>query len=408
MAEEKQQEITFGAQPYQFGQDAPQVPQASAADEPTGVEDVSYERATMQGAPEPPQGVRGLMSGDVVRFDASGRLRMPRSENDSGVTGTDRKIRAWRDYLDTLDAPETQAEREKRERGEKSARIVSAVSDGLRALGNLFFTTRYAPNMYNHEKESQLGAQNAAIERARKEREANADKYLRYTLALGDAENERARTTREMEAEQERRMLAKEKAEREAKAAERAALLFPDQQREQAGKADTAEHKARTAQAEADYAPELQRRKGAALDAEIAQRRASAANSYASAANSRALAAARNRTNQQVNHHFNGKAYPDGSKDYDKDVREAARLYNERHGKWIDKVDSNGKHEREWVYDEGFAPIQTDYEDQHGVVRPIKAEEYAGEVETRLAKEREDSAPPSRRVNKNNTPPSRR
>lgn len=44
--------------------------------------------------------------------------------------------------------PETDEQRKKRERREKSKKIIAAVTDGVRALSNLYFTTQYAPNMY--------------------------------------------------------------------------------------------------------------------------------------------------------------------------------------------------------------------------------------------------------------------
>lgn len=336
---------------------------------------------------------------DIDAPSASATTR--RNSDDADTAGSDRKIKTLQDVIDTLEPQETAEQRKKRERRERSAKIISAVSDGLMAMSNLFFTSRYAPNMYNHEKSSQLNAQNAAIEKARRDREANADKYLRFALALGDAENERAKTAREVEAEQERRRLAREKAGREQEAHRWLAALQPDKQREQAGKANKAEEEARTAKAEADNAPALQK-------AKLATEQARKGSLDASASNSRASAAAHNRSNRQVVHHFNGKIYPKGSNDYEKDVREAARRYNERHGKWVEEVDVNGEKTRKWKYDEGFIPIDIDYKDKDRINRPRKAEEYAGEVETALARESEDNTPPSRRKNKDNTPPSRR
>lgn len=43
------------------------------------------------------------------------------------------------------DKPETAEERARREKREKSEAILSAVGDGISALSNLFFTSRYAP-----------------------------------------------------------------------------------------------------------------------------------------------------------------------------------------------------------------------------------------------------------------------
>lgn len=249
-------------------------------------------------------------------------VETPGATTSTDTSGSERKIKTLQDMIDRLEPQETDEQRKKRERREKSAKIISAVSDGLMAMSNLYFTSQYAPDMYNHEKGSQLNAQNSAIERARKDREANADKYLRFALALGDAENERAKTAREMEAEQERRKLAREKSERDAEAHGWKATLQPDIQREQAGKANTAEQKARTAQAEADNAPALQQAK---LETEKARK-----GSYqASAANSRASAAAHGRSNVSE-----FSAWDERGKEHKFKTAAAAEAFARQHGTW--------------------------------------------------------------------------
>ena len=186
----------------------------------------------------------------------------PPADKPAGVSphndtmGYDQQIAALQEAANRV-KPETEEERKKRERREKSAKIVSAVSDGLQALSNLFFTTRGAPNMYDHKEASQLTPLQEKLEKLRAERQANADKYLQYSLKIGDAQNERAKTLREMEAQQERAKLAREKAQREQEEHGWLAALQPDKQREQAGKATKAEQEAVTAKAEADNAPDL-------------------------------------------------------------------------------------------------------------------------------------------------------
>lgn len=166
----------------------------------------------------------------------------PPADKPAGVSphndtmGYDQQIAALQEAANRV-KPETEEERKKRERREKSAKIVSAVSDGLQALSNLFFTTRGAPNMYDHKEASQLTPLQEKLEKLKAERQANADKYLQYSLKIGDAQNERAKTLREMEAQQERAKLAREKAQREQEEHGWLAALQPDKQREQAGKA---------------------------------------------------------------------------------------------------------------------------------------------------------------------------
>ena len=92
------------------------------------------------------------------------------------TAGIDRQIRTVKDFLDATEhRPETEEQRKKRERKEKSKRIIAAVSDGISALSNLFFTTQYAPNMYNHEKGSMSTAVGRHLDAQKAEREKKHD-----------------------------------------------------------------------------------------------------------------------------------------------------------------------------------------------------------------------------------------
>ena len=166
------------------------------------------------------------------------------------VAGYDRQIDALRRAAESV-MPETEAQRRERERRERSKRIVGAVSDGLSALANLYFTSQYAPSM---GQVSHLGKVNERIEKLRAEREANAERFNNYMLKIGDAENNRAKTLREIEAEHERRKIALEKAKRDAEQHKWEAALQPDKQREQKGRADSAVAKAVADKAQAEYA----------------------------------------------------------------------------------------------------------------------------------------------------------
>lgn len=239
------------------------------------------------------------------------------------TAGTDRQIKTIQDWIDSEEnRPETPEQRKKRERREKSKRIIAAVSDGISALSNLFFTTQYAPNMYNHEKGSMTTAEGKRLDRLKAEREKKRDQYLNFSLKLGDLQNQRAATLRELEAQQERQKLAREKAQREAEAHGWAAVMQPDKRREQKGKADRAEQEAITAQAEAEAAPELQQ-------AKIATERARKGSLDASAANSRASAAAHGRSNQNE-----FSAWDEHGNEHKFRTREAAEAYAKQHGTW--------------------------------------------------------------------------
>lgn len=299
------------------------------------------------------------------------------------VAGTDRQIKTIRDWMDAEDIrPETEEERKERERKEKSKRIIASVSDGISALSNLYFTSQYAPNMYNHGKDSMANVVDARLERLKAEREKNADKYLQFSLKLGDLENQRAATLRELEAEQERQRLARERAKRDAEKHGWEALLQPDIQREQKGKADTAEQKARTAGAEADAAPEMQR-------AKLATERARKGSLDASASNSRASAAAHGRS-----HVKEFSAWDEYGNEHRFSTQAAADAYAKQHGTWED-VD-----EKETTTTESRRTPQS---------KPQKRTSTKVKIGGHPMKPASnDNTPPSRRNNNDNTPPSRR
>lgn len=299
------------------------------------------------------------------------------------TAGTDRQIKTIQDWMDSEEnRPETPEQRKKRERREKSKRIIAAFSDGISALSNLFFTTQYAPNMYNHEKGSMTNAVGARLDRLKAERERKRDQYLNFSLKLGDLQNQRAATLRELEAQQERQKLAREKAEREAEAHGWAAALQPDKQREQAGKANKAEQEAIAAQAVAEAAPELQQ-------AKIATERARKGSLDASAANSRASAAAHGRSNVSE-----FSAWDENGREHKFRTKEAAAAYAKQHGTWQeeDVSETTNTETRRTPNSQPQSRTSTKTKKSGHPAPPAP----------------EDNTPPSRRNNDNNTPPSRR
>lgn len=211
-----------------------------------------------------------------------------------------------------------------------------------------------------------------SIDKAKAEREKKGDRYMQMSLQLGDLENERARTLRELEDLRERQRLARIKAQQEAEKHTWEALLQDDKQRKLAGEADRAEHEAVTAKAKAENAPAMEAAKLA-----TEKERAVAQRSSGQASRARADYYSSGGSSGGTKHHFRGKEYVSDTKDYTKDVMEAARAYNARHA---------GKN--------GFVPIVIEWEeytstgDKRTVAR--KPEEYAGELERRL-KEEEDA-----------------
>jgi hypothetical protein len=314
----------------------------------------------------------------------------PPADKPAGVSphndtmGYDQQIAALQEAANRV-KPETEEERKKRERREKSAKIVSAVSDGLQALSNLFFTTRGAPNMYDHKEASQLTPLQEKLEKLKAERQANADKYLQYSLKIGDAQNERAKTLREMEAEQEKQKLAREKAQREQEEHGWLAALQPDKQREQAGKATKAEQEAVTAKAEADNAPDLYKAKVDTEKARGEAQRASAASSRAAATDHYASARAHDRSN---NNEFS--AWDENGRDHKFRTAAAAEAFAKQHGTF-EETDVTSTSTTD---SETNGKSTTTYKKKSGYAKRVVP----------------DNTPPSRRRggNKDNTPPSRR
>lgn len=314
----------------------------------------------------------------------------PPADKPAGVSphndtmGYDQQIAALQEAANRV-KPETEEERKKRERREKSAKIVSAVSDGLQALSNLFFTTRGAPNMYDHKEASQLTPLQEKLEKLKAERQANADKYLQYSLKIGDAQNERAKTLREMEAQQERAKLAREKAQREQEAHGWLAALQPDKLREQAGKATKAEQEAVTAKAEADNAPDLYKAKVDTEKARGEAQRASAASSRAAATDHYASARAHDRSN---NDEFS--AWDENGREHKFRTAAAAEAFAKQHGTF-EETDVTSTSTTD---SETNGKSTTTYKKKSGYAKRVVP----------------DNTPPSRRRggNNDNTPPSRR
>lgn len=86
--------------------------------------------------------------------------------------------------------PPTEEELEKERKKAKREKIFAAIGDGISALSNLYFTTRYAPNMYNHEN-----AQSAKVERKwqqlQADRDAQMNAYIRNLMAAKQADDDR-------------------------------------------------------------------------------------------------------------------------------------------------------------------------------------------------------------------------
>lgn len=202
-------------------------------------------------------------------------------ERDAAVMGYDQQMQVLREAAEAS-RPENEQERQKRERRERSRKVISAVTDGLSALSNLFFTTRYAPNSYD-PAQSQMSRTMARLKEQKEERKADADHYYNLMLRLGDAQNAKAQTLSALKARQEAQKLARAKAERDAELHPLLMGLKQAQTRKEDNLANKAGYDAEASRLEADNKPTELELKNKGLEADIRQKEASAANSYASA-----------------------------------------------------------------------------------------------------------------------------
>ncbi|MBW4900374.1 hypothetical protein [Prevotella melaninogenica] len=86
--------------------------------------------------------------------------------------------------------PPTQEELANERKKEKREKIFSAISDGISALSNLYFTTKYAPNMYRHENSQSAKTENK-WEKLRANRDAQQNAYIRNLMTANQADDER-------------------------------------------------------------------------------------------------------------------------------------------------------------------------------------------------------------------------
>ncbi len=86
--------------------------------------------------------------------------------------------------------PPTQEELANERKKEKREKIFSAISDGISALSNLYFTTKYAPNMYRHENSQSAKTENK-WEKLRANRDAQQNAYIRNLMLAQQADDDR-------------------------------------------------------------------------------------------------------------------------------------------------------------------------------------------------------------------------
>ena len=191
--------------------------------------------------------------------------------DEKAVAGPDRQIRYYRNWLDEHSL-ESAADRKKRERRERSKKIIAAIGDGLSALGNLYYTTRYAPSAKLESLSKSVGD---SIDKIREARKKKDDEYTEYSLRLGVLEDKRARTLRDLAEQKEKLRMAREAAELKKRLGELDAAIKGKEVEKIGHEADKAKSEAVEADVKAGYAEpyykarnENEAKKGAVLDSQ--------------------------------------------------------------------------------------------------------------------------------------------
>lgn len=141
-------------------------------------------------SPEDPEDDLGPSQGVKAQTDADDEA-VWQERKEKAISGINQNIKNIDDWMAAARRPESKAQRERRERRERSRRFISSLSDGISALANIYYTTQYAPDMYDSNA-SQSKATDERIERMRAAREKNEQAYINYALKRGDLEAQKA------------------------------------------------------------------------------------------------------------------------------------------------------------------------------------------------------------------------
>lgn len=156
-----------------------QTPSKPVQDDSTGTENISYKAQTSQGAPDNPTNAQVVVQRGVANPQISSDV-----EHTSPVsvqqTAPEKKKYSYAEMYQMASPykPPTPEEIEKERKKQKRDSIFAAISDGISALSNLYFTTQYAPNAYDPSK-SMSEATRKRYDRLKKERQEYMNGYLR-------------------------------------------------------------------------------------------------------------------------------------------------------------------------------------------------------------------------------------
>ena len=111
-------------------------------------------------------------AGAIVRKDP-----IPTESQPAQAPATPQRI-SMEEFIRRMNPQPTEEELEAERKKEKREKLFSAISDGISSLANLYFTTQYAPNMYNPNSSSASKKTRERWERLAAQRNANIKAYI--------------------------------------------------------------------------------------------------------------------------------------------------------------------------------------------------------------------------------------
>lgn len=257
---------TWADQPTQAAAPVTQPQPTVATDEPTGVEDVSYNTVTIQGAPDNPKNAREVVERGVVNV-ANPQVQQPQTATDTEQvtpvteqqTAPEGKKLSYVEMFQQMSPykPPTPEELEKERKRQKREAIFAAIGEGISAMSNLYFTTQYAPNAFDPSK-GMAATTKARFDQLKKDREQNQREYMEGFMRAMKWDADDARDERNWNHTIEREKVTdhyKEAADLRAQAkADRDAAMTQLRMDLMQGKIDQQEAAARAKGIQADYA----------------------------------------------------------------------------------------------------------------------------------------------------------
>lgn len=236
--------------------------------EDTGIETVSYDTATNEGAPDNAKNAREVVERGVVNVaNPIDRRSQPETDKEHVIAVGDRQkgnetVAPRMSYVQLFERmspykPPTDEDLEKERKRQKREAVFAAIGEGISAMSNLYFTTQYAPNAFDATS-GMAATTKTRFDKLKKEREANQREYMEGYLRAMKMDADAAREDRNYKHTLERERLTdryKEAADARAQAkADRDAAMAELRMELMQGRIDQQEAAARAKEIEAEYA----------------------------------------------------------------------------------------------------------------------------------------------------------